>query len=42
MNVSLPKLPDFDPRRLPPSLGGSLEFDWAALAEVVVEGGVPE
>ena len=31
-----------DPCRLPPSLGGSLEFDWAALAEVVVEGGVPE
>jgi len=42
VNVSLSKLPDFDPRRLPPSLGGSLEFDWAALAEVVVEGGVPE
>ena len=42
MNVSLPKLADFDPLRLPPSLGGSLEFDWAALAEVVVEGGVPE
>ena len=42
VNVSLSKLADFDPRRLPPSLGGSLEFDWAALAEVVVEGGVPE
>ena len=42
VNVSLSKLPDFDPRRLPPSLGGSLEFDWAALAEGVVEGGVPE
>ena len=42
VNVSLPKLADFDPRRLPPSLGGSLEFDWATLAEVVVGGGVPE
>jgi hypothetical protein len=42
VNVSLPKLAEFDPRRLPPSLGGSLEFDWAALAEVVVDGGVPE
>ena len=42
VNVSLSKLADFDPRRLPPSLGGSSEFDWAALAEVVVEGGVPE
>ena len=43
VNVSLSKLADFDSlRRLPPSLGGSLEFDWAALAEVVVEGGVPE
>ena len=42
VNVSLSKLADFDPRRLPPSLGGSLEFDWAALAEVVVDGGVPE
>ena len=42
VNVSLSKLADFDPLRLPPSLGGSLEFDWAALAEAVVEGGVPE
>jgi len=42
VNVSLSKLPDFDPLRLPPSLGGSLELDWAALAEVVVGGGVPE
>ena len=42
VNVSLSKLADFDPRRLPPSLGGSLEFDWAALAEVVVDGGVPD
>jgi hypothetical protein len=42
VNVSLSKLADFDPLRLPPSLGGSLEFDWATLAEVVVDGGVPE
>lgn len=42
VNESLSKLADFDAARLPPTLGGTLAFDWPVQAEVVVGGGVPE
>jgi hypothetical protein len=41
VNASPLKLADFDAACLPPTLGGTLTFDWPVQAEVVVGGDVP-